>query len=262
MTELPIWWAAAFLDGDGERGSGGGWSLLVYAFDALGSLLRGVKPKPPSDVRVAGLALWERGCVEDVARLMAVANDPSLVPGRLLRSLPFLLILEAGLGGGPIGLSAGEKKLDLRLSFGVVGMFWRLSIVRSLSEGLEPLRSFGGTIAGSSGGSVGESSWKPCPDAERKLSSELSWSWFSSSSVVTTGFLGDGGLLCWLPRDDGLGAIRGPVEIFEGCFRPVPAVFVGCPDPLDGAVDCFKPVLADVEREKDAIDDLFCSFGA
>lgn len=133
--------------------------MLVYTFDALGSLLRGVKPKPPSEVRVAGLALCEVVCVEDVALLIALAKDPSLVPGRLLLSLPFLLMLEAGLGGGPMGLSAGEKKLDLRLSFGVVGTFCRLSIVRSLSEGLEDFRSFGGpSKAKSSGGSVGDSS--------------------------------------------------------------------------------------------------------
>lgn len=91
----------------------------------LGILLfaRSVKPNPPRDVLAKGLALNEVGFVAVDALPTALANEPSLVPGRLLRSLPFLLRLEAGLGGGPIGLSTGEKKLDLRRSLGVVGTF-------------------------------------------------------------------------------------------------------------------------------------------
>ena len=136
---------AALLDGEGDRGTGGISSCVANGFEALGSrlLVRGVKPKPPRDVLAAGLALDEVGLALDVALPTALAKEPSLVPGLLLRSLPFLLRLEAGLGGGPIGLSTGEKKLDLLLSLGVVGTFCRLSIVRSLSEGLDPFRSFG-----------------------------------------------------------------------------------------------------------------------
>lgn len=102
--------------------------------------MRGVKPNPPREVRLAGFALELVGFADVDARPTAFANEPSLVPGLLLRSLPFLLMLDAGRGGGPMGLSMGEKKLDLRLSFGVVGTFWRLSIVRSLKDGLEDLR--------------------------------------------------------------------------------------------------------------------------
>lgn len=146
----------ALFEGEGERGC---WtSRLAEGFDALGNLLvvRGVKPKPPREVLVAGFALEEIGID---ALPTALANVPSLVPGLLLRSLPFLLRLEAGLGGGPIGLSIGEKKLDLRLSFGVVGMFCMLSIVRSLKDGLEDLRPLrGASKSGTWGGSVGDSS--------------------------------------------------------------------------------------------------------
>lgn len=150
---------ADLFDGDGERGGCG--SLLKTGFDALGNRLdvRGVKPKPPRDVLVAGFALDEVGfaVIDDLPT--ALAKVPSLVPGRLLRSLSFLLRLEAGLSGGPIGLSIGEKKLDLRLSFGVVGMFWMLSIVRSLKEGLECIRVLAGRPnMGPSRGSVGDSS--------------------------------------------------------------------------------------------------------
>lgn len=117
-------------------------SLSNSGFDALGSLVevRGVNPKPPKEVRLAGFALELTGFTAVDARPAALANKPSLVPGLLLRSLPFLLILDAGRGGGPIGLSTGEKKLDLRLALGVVGTFWRLSIVRSLKDGLEGFR--------------------------------------------------------------------------------------------------------------------------
>lgn len=146
-------------------------------FEALGILLeaRGVKPKPPREALVSRLALEEVG-FETEGFPTAAANEPSLVPGLLLRSLPFLLKLEAGLGGGPIGLSTGEKKLDLRLPFGVVGTFCRLSTVRSLRDDREGLWCFAGAPKGgrSGGGSVGDSSRKPCRDAERKLSSELS----------------------------------------------------------------------------------------
>lgn len=152
---------------------------LAAVFAALGSLVevRGVKPKPPNEVRVVGFALKEVGFVSIEPRPSALAKEPSLVPSLLLRSLPFRLRLEGGLGGGPIGLSTGEKKLDLRLSFGVVGILCKLSIVRSLNEGLDDLRVLAGAKGGGSAGSVGDSSsWNPCLDAERKLSSEPSWS--------------------------------------------------------------------------------------
>lgn len=64
---------------------------------------------------------------------------PSLVPG-LLPALPFLLIAEAGRAGGPIGLSGGLKKLDLRRSLGVEGTEFKLSIVLSDSDGREGRR--------------------------------------------------------------------------------------------------------------------------
>lgn len=149
---LPVTFAAAvpfgraidgtFFEGEGERCGSGMRSLSNSGFDALGSLVevRGVNPKPPKEVRLAGFALELTGFTAVDARPAALANKPSLVPGLLLRSLPFLLILDAGRGGGPIGLSTGEKKLDLRLALGVVGTFWRLSIVRSLKDGLEGFR--------------------------------------------------------------------------------------------------------------------------
>ena len=143
--------------GDGERGGSG--SLLGAAFDALGIPLdtRGAKPKPPRDVREGAFTLDGVGFFVNGALPAELAKVPSLVLG-LLRSLPFLLRLDAGLGGGPMGLSMGEKKLDLRLSFGVVGIFCRLSIVRSLREGLDFRSRAGPPKSGRSGGSVGDSS--------------------------------------------------------------------------------------------------------
>lgn len=52
------------------------------------------------------------------------------------------------------------------------------------------------------------------------------------------------------------------MDVLEGCFRPVALVLVSGPDALGGTVDCFKPGLVQVEREKEAIEDLFCSLGA
>lgn len=101
---------------------------------------------------------------------------PSLVPG-LLAMLLARLMLDDGLGGGPMGLST-EKKLDRRRSFGVAGMVCKLSIVLSDSDGREDLLGFGVSTSGSKTGSncsSGEaSSLKPCLEAERKLSSEPS----------------------------------------------------------------------------------------
>lgn len=108
----------------------------------------GVKPNPPSDVRVAGFAdadgLFPTGSA-------GFAKLPSLVPGLLLL-LPGRLMAEAGLSGGPIGLS-WEKKLDLRRSFGVVGIVCRLSMVRSDNDGLDDFRCLGAD-GSSSGGST------------------------------------------------------------------------------------------------------------
>lgn len=56
---------------------------------------------------------------------------------------------DAGLAGGPMGLSC-EKKLDLLRSFGVVGTVCRLSMVRSDNDGRDDLRCFG--VGGSSSG--------------------------------------------------------------------------------------------------------------
>ena len=70
--------------------------------------------------------------------LRGFVKVPSLVPGRV--RLPFLLKLEPGRSGGPIGLSTGLKKLDLRRSLGVVGMLCKLSMVLSDNEGLDPSR--------------------------------------------------------------------------------------------------------------------------
>jgi hypothetical protein len=113
----------AFFEGEGDLGGGGSGSLVADVFDALGNRLRGVNPKPTRGVLVAGFALEEAGFTDAAGLPAALAREPSLVPGLLLRSLAFRLRADAGLSGGPIGLSAGEKKLDLRLSFGVVGIF-------------------------------------------------------------------------------------------------------------------------------------------
>jgi hypothetical protein len=123
-------------DGEGDLRDDGGTEVLLSVRvpkDEALVLLAGVKPKPPREALVAGFALA-------VPLLAADRPDncpklPSLVPGRLPPLLPFRLRLELGLGGGPI--CPGEKKLDRRLSFGVVGRPCRLSIVRSLRDGRE-----------------------------------------------------------------------------------------------------------------------------
>jgi hypothetical protein len=173
----------------------------------------GVKPKPPRDVRDAGLALRGAFFVEGTGGFTKV---PSLVPGLLLMLLARLM-LDVGRGGGPIGLST-EKKLDRRRSFGVDGTPFRLSIVRSDSDGRELFLAFGVSISGSKTGSYCSSreasSLKPCLEAERKLFREPSWSWFSSSSVACfCGTEAGGGLLS---LEAGLvGAARGLRGMFE-----------------------------------------------
>lgn len=133
----------------------------------------GVKPKPPSDVRVAGLAVDGAFFADGRG---GFAKVPSLVPGLLVMLLA-RLILDDGRGGGPIGLST-EKKLERRRSFGVAGMVCKLSIVLSDSDGREVLFGFGVSTSGSKTGSNWSSgktsSLKLCLDAERKLSSEPS----------------------------------------------------------------------------------------
>jgi len=158
------------------------WSFVWNDALTLRRVPPGVKPKPPSDVRVAGFAdadgLWPTGNA-------GFAKLPSLVPGLLLL-LPGRLMADAGLGGGPIGLST-EKKLDLRRSFGVVGTVCRLSIVLSDNEGRDVFRCLG--VGGSSrGGSTYSLGWsssrKPCLEAARNPSREPSRSLFSSASVA------------------------------------------------------------------------------
>lgn len=115
---------------------------------------------------------------------------PSLVPGRLLL-FPFRLRLEEGRGGGPIGLSTGLKKLDLRRSLGVDGNDCKLSMVRSESDCLaaRDLAPSSADKSTSSWASNGVSSYdadrSPWREADRKLSSELSWSLCSSVSPLT-----------------------------------------------------------------------------
>jgi hypothetical protein len=69
-----------------------------------------------------------------------------------------------------MGLPTGGKKLDRRLSLGVDGRFWMLSIVRSLNDGRDDLL-FSGTAGTPSmlvypGDSIGESSREPGLDAD------------------------------------------------------------------------------------------------
>ena len=167
----------------------------------------GVKPKPPRDVRDAGLAVWGAFFAEGRGGFVKV---PSLVSGLLLMLLARLM-LDDGRGGGPIGLST-EKKLDRRRSFGVEGTACRLSIVRSDSDGRELFLAFGVSTSGSKTGSYcssGEaSSLKPCREAERKPSNEPSWSIFSSSSVACLRGTEVGGGLLSLEAGLG-GAARG-----------------------------------------------------
>ena len=122
---LTIGAGAAFLDGEGDPGDGGtGAGILNWLpLDELLTLLCGVNPKPPRDVLEADFAL--AGNFVAIAGVLpnGFAKLPSLVPGLDVPLVPFRLRLEAGRGGGPIGLSTGEKKLDRRLSLGVDGRF-------------------------------------------------------------------------------------------------------------------------------------------
>jgi hypothetical protein len=173
----------------------------------------GVKPNPPRDVRDAGLAVDGAFFADGRGGFTKV---PSLVPG-LLWMLLARLMLDDGLGGGPMGLST-EKKLDRRRSFGVAGIVCRLSIVLSESDGREAFLGLGvsnsGSKTGSNSSSAEISSLKPCLEAERKLSSEPSWSWFSSSSVACLRGTEVGGGLRSLEAGLG-GATRGLGGILE-----------------------------------------------
>lgn len=122
-----------------------------------------MKPKPPIEVLAAGLADAGAFFAEGMAGFLKL---PSLVPGRLLTLLARLK-LDAGRGGGPIGLSA-EKKLERRRSFGVEGTDCRLSIVRSDRDGRDVFLGFGVAKSSNSssntgsGCSSGEASpWEP-----------------------------------------------------------------------------------------------------
>ena len=209
---------AEALDGDVAPGDGGTSDFEVWSFDENDEelMLRlppGVKPNPPRDVRDAGLALMGAFFVEGTG---GFAKVPSLVPGLLLMLLARLM-LDVGRGGGPMGLST-EKKLDRRRSFGVDGTPFRLSIVRSDSDGRELFLALGVSNSGSKTGSYcssGEAlSLKPCWEAERKLSKEPSWSWFSSSSVAYFRSAEGGGGLLSLEAGLG-GAARGFGGILE-----------------------------------------------
>ena len=116
-------------------------------------LLPDAKPKPPSERRLVGLALAGVLFVVEARSESGAPNVPSLVPGLLPQLLPVRLMLEPGRGGGPIlMLLLGEKKLDSRLSLGVVGRPCKLPIVRSLKEGLEAFRDVGTTTLSTSAG--------------------------------------------------------------------------------------------------------------
>lgn len=150
-TPLGAGVGTACFGGDGELGDGGmllsttSWLVLK----ALLTLLCGVKPKPPSEVLDADFALAGSLVAIDEGLPTGLPKLPSLVPGLLVPLFPLRLRLEAGLGGGPIGLSTGEKKLDRLLSLGVEGKFWILSIVLSLKDGRDDLL-FCGTVEGAS----------------------------------------------------------------------------------------------------------------
>jgi hypothetical protein len=146
-------------DGDkrsGDCGTAGleGWSLVVDAELALRRLPPGVKPNPPTDVRDACLAVAGVFFTDGRGGRGGTTKPPSLVPGLLLMLLARLM-LDPGRVGGPIGLSA-EKKLDRRrsrLSFGVVGMEWRLSTALSDRDGRDAFRAFGVSTSCSKTGS-------------------------------------------------------------------------------------------------------------
>jgi hypothetical protein len=163
----------ACFDGDGEAGDGG-TALLTTSWlflEVLLTLLCGVKPKPPSEVLDAGFALAGSLVAIDEDLPISLPKLPSLVPGLLDPFVPLRLRLEAGRGGGPMGLSTGEKKLDRLRSLGVEGKFWILSIVLSLNDGREDL-AFWDTvekpsISVFSGCSGGDSSREPGRDDDR-----------------------------------------------------------------------------------------------
>lgn len=111
--------------GEGDLGDGDMVALFLCreVLKVLLTLLLGVKPKPPNEVRDAGFVLAGTCLAGDRGRLDSLARFPSLVLGLLLPLVPFRLKLELGRGGGGIGLSIGEKKLDRRRSLGVDGRF-------------------------------------------------------------------------------------------------------------------------------------------
>lgn len=127
IGRVPLDWEAgtAGFDGEGELGDCGTecLALSLLILELLLTLLCGVKPKPPRDVLEAGFALAGSLVAIDDGLTKGFAKLPSLVPGLLVPLLPLRLRLEAGRGGGPIGLSVGEKKLDRRLPLGVDGKF-------------------------------------------------------------------------------------------------------------------------------------------
>ena len=158
--------------GEGDLGTGGrSPKICCFVLNAVLTLLRfalaGVNPNPIAVPLAFGVGFALDGTLfAGEAGLAGLANKPSLVPGLLAPLLPFLLMAEAGRRGGPMGDSTGEKKLDLRRSFGVAGIFCRLSSVRSVREGRDFVRSLGrnSSSSGSAGSSysIGEaSSWKP-----------------------------------------------------------------------------------------------------
>lgn len=157
----------AFLDGDGDLGEAG-MELFLSSWlpvDMLLTLRFGVKPNPPKEVLVDCLALMDVCFIAEDGLPGGLEKLPSLVPGLLPPLAPLRLRLDAGRIGGPIGaigLSTGEKKLDRRLSFGVAGRFWILSIVLSLRDGRDDLlRSGAGgnpSMESVSGPSTGDTS--------------------------------------------------------------------------------------------------------
>lgn len=206
-------------------------------------------------VLVAGLALAGAFLTGSPALLVGLEKLPSLVPGRLLLLL-VLLMAEAGLRGGPIGLSGALKKLDLRRSLGVDGSDAKVSMVLSDNEGLDDLLCC--VVAATEGGSTDSmvcntgSSRKPCLEADRKPSKELSWSLCSSSSAAEDALEVLIDLFCTRPRD-----ARFKVEVGLGTVRcPLVSAFDWTPPSLDvderlvpDGAGVAKPFGADAEDE-------------
>jgi hypothetical protein len=174
LAEIVLLFCAIGLEGDSVREAGSAVDLVPESCNFVENevlTLRvpfGVNPKPPRDVRAVGFALSWRFLA--TAELNAdFPKLPSLVLGRLLALLPLRLEDEPGLGGGPMGLS-GAKKLDLRRSFGVVGIACKLSMVRSDRDGRDGflVLGVGSSGAGSTYSSGSTSSLKPCLEAARK----------------------------------------------------------------------------------------------